>query len=357
MKTIHYKPDTGLKQQLRKAKNEFFAGKSEKGDWRLYSKTIIGYTAWFILYILIIFSGHEMPIKFLFYGLLGTVLPFIGFTTMHDACHGAYSKKEWVNTWFGYSLEFTGAVSTLWKIKHNQIHHSRVNINEEDDDISPGPFLRFSPHQVWKPVNRIQPILVLILFYPLLYIFWIAVTDFTKYFRKKIGNTDVPFTKREHRVFWISKVSYIFVFFVFPSMVFGFWNSLFGFLIMSAVCGTILSHVFQPAHVTTLNEFIEPDKDGNLSVSEVELQLVSTSNFATNNRFLTWYMGGLNFQVTHHLFPRVSHVHYKELQKKIDPILREHGFPCKEHKTFFSAIVSHYRHLINMGKKPELSTT
>ena len=80
-------------------------------------------------------------------------------------------------------------------------------------------------------------------------------------------------------------------------------------------------------------------------------QLKTTANFATNNRVISWLVGGLNFQVEHHLFPRVSHVHYPEISKIIKNACQEFGVPYIEYPKMRMAVASHITHLKSLSRK------
>ena len=72
-------------------------------------------------------------------------------------------------------------------------------------------------------------------------------------------------------------------------------------------------------------------------------QLLSTSDYATNNSFLTWMIGGLNFQVVHHLFPTVNHLHYPALQKILVQVVNQYPSLQYNHSpTFLSALRDHF---------------
>jgi linoleoyl-CoA desaturase len=59
----------------------------------------------------------------------------------------------------------------------------------------------------------------------------------------------------------------------------------------------------------------------------------------------------LNFQVEHHLFPRISHVHYKAISPIVKATAEEYGIDYLENETFFGAVGSHVRLLKKLGIK------
>jgi linoleoyl-CoA desaturase len=81
-----------------------------------------------------------------------------------------------------------------------------------------------------------------------------------------------------------------------------------------------------------------------------EHQVRATVDFAPSNRLLGWYVGGLNFQIEHHLLPDVCHVHYRALAGIVAESCRAYGVPHRSEPTLCAAIAAHYRHLRALGR-------
>ena len=79
-------------------------------------------------------------------------------------------------------------------------------------------------------------------------------------------------------------------------------------------------------------------------------QVQTTVDFARRSRVLSWFLGGLNFQVEHHLFSKICHIHYPALSKVVEETCREFGIVYASHKTFWSALASHARWVTLMGR-------
>jgi linoleoyl-CoA desaturase len=286
-------------------------------------------------------------------GLLGFILASIGFNVMHDACHGSYSGKKWVNEVFGYSLNALGGNAFVWKIKHNIIHHTYTNIDGIDDDIALTGMLRQCNTQKWKPVHRLQHLYLLII-YSITTIAWVFYTDFKKYFSKKIQTTPITnVTTREHLIFWGSKIFNVTVYILLPLLLKGWWFWLIFFISMHIVLGFTLAIVFQLAHVVEHTEFEVATIDPKIIENEWAIyQVKTTANFATQNKIISWFVGGLNFQIEHHLFPRISHVHYPAISKIVKKICSQFDISYNEFPTMTKAIASHFRMMKKFGKKP-----
>jgi linoleoyl-CoA desaturase len=286
--------------------------------------------------------------------LLGYTMACIGFSVMHDANHGSYSTKPWLNDLLGMSMNFMGASSFFWKQKHNIIHHTYTNVDGIDDDIAKSPIIRQCESQRWVPAHKIQH-LYLWPVYAMASIFWLFIMDFTKYFSRKIYTTEAWKLKlKNHIIFWATKILYVVFYMVLPVMVWGFLPWLAGFFLMHAFMGLTLSIVFQLAHVVENTEFetIALDETKHIETAWAEHQLKTTSNFAMDNKVVSWFVGGLNYQVEHHLFPKVSHIHYPALSKIVAQKCKEYNLPYNYYPTMFGALASHFRVMKWLGKNP-----
>jgi linoleoyl-CoA desaturase len=119
--------------------------------------------------------------------------------------------------------------------------------------------------------------------------------------------------------------------------------------------GLILSFVFQLAHTVEGTDHPLPDETGTINNEWAIHQMTTTVNFSRKNRLISWYVGGLNFQVEHHLFPRICHIHYPKIADIVKTTATEYKVPYMENNSFFSAIKSHFATLKRLGKLPDLN--
>jgi linoleoyl-CoA desaturase len=325
------------------------SGQKKTGDNRLYFKSFILISVAAAIYILLV-TVHLYPaISIVLCCLLGITKAGIGFNVMHDANHGSYSDKKWVNTTMGLSANLLGANAWLWKQKHNIIHHTYTNIDGVDDDIAKTPFLRACPAQRRLKVHRYQYIYCMPL-YTLSSLMMIS-TDFIKYFRRKILTTQLSrMEMHEHFIFWASKIIYILLYIVLPSYLVGFIPALIGFALMHVMLGLTLSLVFQLAHVVESTHFAAAHQDGLQIENEWAVhQVQTTADFATNSKIISWFTGGLNFQVEHHLFPRISHVHYPAIHKFVKSDCQKFSIQFNDYPSMAAALLSHLRFLKRLG--------
>jgi linoleoyl-CoA desaturase len=337
-----------LKQRV----HEYFQKHSirQTGDWRLYLKTtvlvvsgVLFYVGWVVL---------DLPVwaSVLSAILLGVNHALIGFNVMHDGAHGSYSRRRWVNDLMGYSLNLVGGNTYFWKLKHNVAHHTFPNVEGQDEDIDVWPFIRSSSHQKRLWFHRYQHVYGLFL-YCITYLQWVFWADTRKYIDRTIGGLEITkFTVRDHMIFWLSKAFYIGVFVVVPMIVLGWQFGLITYLASAAATGILISVVFQLAHVNEQTHFTEPDVDTNKVDGEfIVHQFVTTANFSTRSKVVSWFLGGLNFQVEHHIFPKISHVHYPAIKGIVESTCREFGVPYLEYPTVLQALTSHLRYLRLIG--------
>jgi linoleoyl-CoA desaturase len=342
--------------------NDYFKsnGISKHANAEMVIKTTVMYALYFIPYGLIL-SGAITNNWFVL-GLvviMGLGTAGIGLSIMHDANHGAYSKKAWVNNLIGYSLNLVGANAFNWKVQHNVLHHTYTNVHDADEDISPRGVLRMHPNSDWKPMHQFQHVYAWFL-YGLMTIVWVLVKDFVRLVRYQ---KDGMVKKQKANIVteWLillgTKAAYVFYIFVIPVLLlpFAWWQILLCILLMHYIAGFILAIIFQPAHVIDGTEYPEPDQGGMLENTWAIHQLHTTTNFANRNKILSWYVGGLNYQVEHHLFPNVCHVHYRKISSIVQETAKEYGLPYKSEPTFLGALAGHTRLLKELGKRPSMA--
>lgn len=340
--------------ELKKRINEYFInkGKATTGNFKLFFKAILLVTSLLLVYTHLVFFTPPTVWAILECILLGCIAAAIGFNVMHDGAHGSFSRYKWINSMASNFANFLGASQYMWKMKHNVIHHTYTNIHGVDDDIEARPLLRLCDEQPRYKIHRYQHFYFWAA-YSLLYIYWIFVTDYKKYFSGKIGSTPLrKMTLKEHFSFWYYKAAHAFIFVALPIYMVGFTPWLIGFLSMGLVAGFVLSIVFQLAHTVEHTHFPLPnDATGKMEDEWAIHQVKTTANFATRNKVVSWLVGGLNFQIEHHLFPKISHVHYPAISKIIKKACQDYGIPYIEYPKVRLAVASHVSYLKQLGKK------
>ena len=283
--------------------------------------------------------------------LMGLGMSGIGLSVMHDANHSAYSKNQTVNKVVGFILNFIGGFPANWRIQHNVLHHSFTNIEGYDEDIEKG-VMRFSPNQKRRGIFKFQ-IFYAPFLYGILTTYWLLVKDFeqiVRYNKKDLLEAQGLTLGSAIVQIIFHKTWYVLLTLVAPMYFLdvAWWQVLLGFLLMQFISGMILALIFQPAHVVQETEFFVAE-DGSVENNWAIHQMKTTSNFANGSVIFSWLIGGLNYQIEHHLFPNICHVHYKDIAPIVKETAKEFGVPYYHNKTFYSALVSHFTLLNELG--------
>ncbi len=281
----------------------------------------------------------------------GVAIAGLGMAVMHDGSHGAYAATARGNRFAARVLDFLGASSYVWKVKHVHVHHTYPNIDGVDDDITLEPLARLAPGQPHHSLHRFQQLYMFFL-YGFVIMKWWLIDDFKQLAARKLGVHPMSPPKGEEAVvFWGFKVVHGVWALLVPILVVGWLPAIVFYVISQFVAGTILSLVFQLAHCVEEAEFIiARNPDDHVEVDFAKLQLQSTVDFCPDSKWLNWYVGGLNFQAVHHLFPRISHVHYPALSPIVAQVCAEHGVEYKVSPSAWKLLGSHYRWLRRMGR-------
>ncbi|MCB9223144.1 MAG: acyl-CoA desaturase [Crocinitomicaceae bacterium] len=350
--------DLDFGKELRKRVNAYFKeNKIEKtGDYRIWIKIIIMPMLYLAPFGLIL-SGLFLENLIVFFGLwllMAIGMAGCGLGIMHDANHGAISKNQKVNNFIGYVINLAGGYALNWKIQHNVLHHSYTNIDGYDEDIAPSGVMRFSPHQPAKPFFRFQHIYAWFL-YGLMTLSWTLWKDFlslSRYNKKGLIEAQGRVYINELAKLIIHKLIYFAIFLVMPILMLDieWYLIVLGWFCMHFVTGLILACIFQPAHVVPSSEFPLPNDENKIIGDKTIHQLQTTANFAPKNRLFSWYVGGLNYQIEHHLFPNMCHIHHRKISKIVEETAKEFNVPYHSEPTFIGALYKHAKMLYKFRK-------
>jgi linoleoyl-CoA desaturase len=348
---------TGFSKELRKRIDAYFEenGGNRHANAFMVFKTVFYATLMFLPWGLMAFGVLGTGWMFwAAYLLMGAGMAGIGMNVMHDANHKAYSSKSWVNNVISRSIEFIGGNAEMWRIQHNVLHHSFTNIDGLDDDINPGAVLRFSPLKPRYKIHRYQHFYAWF-FYGLMTLVWAIHKDFLQLFSyKKQG-----LLKRSGGKFGrllilmiLTKVAFYGYTMALPIMYSGagIGQVIGGWLLMHFVAGVLLGIIFQPAHVMEDHDYFPAEKGAMIKADVLTHQINTTSNFGVKSRLLTFFSGGLNHQIEHHLFPQVCHIHYPKIAPIVKQTAEEFGIKYRDHVTFWKALYLHGSMLKHLGR-------
>ena len=326
------------------------------GNWKLYVKTIFMFSPLVAPYAMVLTLSFNLWIKLLLCIVMGIGMAGVGMNVMHDGNHGSFSKHPWINKFMGSSIYILAGNVFNWKVQHNILHHTYTNIHGHDEDLEAGRVLRFSKHSEWFPYHKFQHYYSVFL-YGLLTLNWALFADFQqmkRYTKRKLSYLNSKRPSLQWTGLFLTKIIYFSIWIVLPILFIDapWWTVLIGFVAMHYTAGIILSLIFQLAHVVEDAEMHEAHKSGTMKNTWAIHQLKTTVNFATKNKIMNWFTGGLNHQIEHHIFPHISHIHYTKIGSIVRKTAKEFNLPYNEYKTTRSALFSHFKFLKQMGAQP-----
>lgn len=350
---IRFSPNADFERELKKRVQQYFdqTGLPKRDCPKMYFKTSL-ILIWAILsYSLLVFSNFP-PWGILLSAISLTMsLNAIGFNLMHDGVHRAYSNRPVINKLMGLSMDLIGGSSYFWYWKHNYLHHSYPNITGHDDDIEAGILARFSPHQKRYFFHRYQHIYIWFL-YGFLAIKWHLFDDFYTFYTKRINEHPIDRPEGwDFLIFFGGKLCFFSLAFIIPSFFYPITYVLLFYAFIAFLQGVQMSVILQLAHCNQDAEFPMHSKDSKtMGTTWIVHQLSTTADYARNNSILNWYVGGLNFQVEHHLFPTICHINYPAISIIVAKTCKEYKVAYFAYDSFASGLRSHYEWLRYLGQ-------
>ena len=350
--------DKDFAMALRKNVNDYFKTNkiSTNANAAMVLKTIVLISIYIVPFIILLAIPVSLATALLLVAVMGIGIAGVGMGVMHDACHGSYSKKPWVNKLLSGTIYLLGSNILNWKIQHNVLHHTYTNIAGFDEDIDEKGPIRLSDNTPLKWYHKYQ-FLYAFVFYGMMTLV-LLFNDFMRLltYSKKglLANQNLNIGAEFFKMF-LRKTAYLLVVIGLPIWLtdFTWYQVLIGFVIMHWVASIILSFVFQMAHVVEGAD--QPTPNNEIKTNWYIHQFNTTSDFARNNKLLGWYVGGLNFQIEHHLFPNICHIHYSNIAPIVEKTARDFSIKYNLKATFMDALASHISMLKELGTQPKLS--
>jgi linoleoyl-CoA desaturase len=353
---VRFGTGSSFHEELKRAVARHFAetGRSPRADGRMWLKTAV-MLAWAASsHLLLVFGDLAAWQRVLLAASLGLAMAGIGFSVMHDANHGSYARGRRANHVLGFTLDLIGGSSYMWRHKHNVLHHTYTNVAPLDVDLGGNALLRFAPDQPHRRVMRFQHLYVWALYamYPL---GWWLFDDFHRLVTGRIDGNAIPRPGvGDVAALLLGKAAFLGWAFILPVAVHPTWRVLPFAAVTVATLGVTLALTFQLAHCVAEADF--HDARGRMPVRDwATHQVTTTVDFARGNRLLGWYVGGLNFQVEHHLFPRVCHVHYPALASIVEETCAAFGVRYTAQPSLRAAIAANVRWLRRLGRGEALA--
>ena len=350
-KQLRFAPDNTFYIELKRRVDQHMTlnGRRERDCLQMYLKTAIILAAFVGSYLLLVFVSTSWWQAIPLAVVLAFAIAGIGFNIMHDASHNAYSARGWVNRIAAMSLDMIGGSSFFWHWKHVVFHHNYSNIHGFDTDIDLGVLGRFAPQGRRLPVHAFQQWYFWFL-YGVLVVKWNLYDDFRVAIQGRIGEHRLrPMRGSELATFIVGKVLFFTIAFGIPLLSHSVVTVVLFYLLVAFIAGIVMSVVFQLAHAVEEATFPQPQTPGQMEKSWAIHQLEATVDFARKSPVAYWLLGGLNFQIEHHLFPQMCHTNYPFIAPVVEETCRDFGIEYNVHDTFRQGIVSHFRWLRRMG--------
>ena len=349
---LKFAADAGFQRELRRRVEALIRerGIRERDCPRMYLKTGVVLAAFALTYCLLVFAAQSWWQALTLALLLGLAIAEIGFNIQHDGGHKAYSNRPWVNKLMAMTLDLVGGSSYVWRWKHVVFHHMYVNVAHHDTDIDLGIFGRLSPQQPHHAVYRWQQWYLWPL-YGVMVIKWHFFDDYRDVITGRMGVNRFPRPRGWELVLFLGgKLTFMALAFGIPLLFHPLWTVLLFYVITVGVVGVVLSVVFQLAHAVEEARFPAPQPGtSRMQQPWAVHQVETTVDFARDDRLVSWLVGGLNFQIEHHLFPTLSHVNYPAIAGVVERTCREFQVPYAANPSFRGAVASHFRWLKRMG--------
>ena len=291
---------------------------------------------------------------------LGLSMAAVGFNIQHDANHnalfatGGVRRLTSANRLAGHAINAIGGDADRWIGGHVRRHHSAPNVVGRDDDIDLAPFGRLAPSQTWRPWHRYQHLYL----WPLYSVTAVAILvgDVTATLGE--SRTGDRHQRRPTVGAYVallgSKAAFLAVLVGGPLLVHTGWSVLLGAVAVTAVAGVLLGVVFQLAHAVEEADFRQADAPaaGGWHAWQIQATVDFCHGRGPTARAVTWFLGGLNYQIEHHLFPSVPHTAYPVMAPVVAEVCAANGLRHRVQPTLRGAIRSHHRHLRALAAVP-----
>lgn len=276
-------------------------------------------------------------------GPLGFLMALIGLNVQHDANHGAISKDPMTNRIFGLTQNWIGGSALNWIHQHVVQHHIHTNDVHQDPDLRGNPLIRLNP---LSPISKFQCVQQVYTFL-LMMVFGLSMVLFN-FFDVITGKNMTSFSKMVSDERWFEALTSIVFYlrwFYLPWYASPTLNTALNVAPLFIVGGFYLSFFFIISHnFVGVHMFDNKSKRKSTFLYD---QAASSSN--VGGSILCFINGGLNYQIEHHLFPRVQHSHYPKIAPIVRKFCKERDIPYVHFPTIYGNFISCVKHLYVMG--------
>ncbi|GMH70324.1 hypothetical protein TrVE_jg14213 [Triparma verrucosa] len=322
-----YEFGTEFEKEIKREVFKIIKAGKDFGDWGYFIRAFMYISFMLAVELFWLFSGSTPTLAV----LLGVASAFIGLNVQHDSNHGAASKKPWVNEMLGWGADLIGGSKYSW-IEQHWTHHAYTNHMEKDGDaISAEPLMLFTDYPKGDPRRRWFHSFQVIYFLPLLSFYWLSsvfnpqLIDLQQAGTKETMNWDNRYVKSKVGISLLIHGIYVLWNVVSPFYYHSAGTAIYHIWIFSSVESLMLSGLFSLSHNFEGAER-DPTKDHREKGEKIDWFKAQVETSSTYGGTISgWVTGGLNFQVEHHLFPRMSSSHYPKIAPTVRRICKKHG--------------------------------
>lgn len=348
-----YKFDTEFEREIKKEVFKIVRRGREFGTWGWHIRCAFYVSLFFCLQYLWVTQGPTLVLALVY----GASQALIGLNVQHDANHGAASKNHYINDILGLGADFIGGSKWLWMEQH-WTHHTYTNHAEKDpDSFGAEPMMLFNDYPLDHPARSWMHKFQAIYFLPVLAGYWLSsvfnaqILDLRQRGALSVGiKMENDFVKSRRKYAWTLRALYILCNCVAPFYTSGFTWRVFGLIMLMGVSESLclsvlfsLSHNFENADRDPTEHYRKTGEQVCWFKSQVE---TSCTYGGLISGALT---GGLNFQVEHHLFPRMSSAWYPYIAPKVREICEKHGVKYAYYPWVMTNFISTIKYMHSAG--------
>ncbi len=357
---VTFAKSVGFKKELNRRVENYFQSHQIKprDNLAMYRKSLI-ILVWLVsAWTFTVFAPVPGWMRAIGCVVVGLAIGAVGMSVGHDANHGGYSRHQRLNRLIGLSYDVIGLSSYLWRFRHNFLHHTYTNVVNHDVEIHGDGLVRMSPEMPHLWYHKYQHLFIWLV-YLVIPFYWSFCDLKIALFAPKYHDHLVP-KPAPIEMLTLVGLKLLGIIWLLGIPIYAGYSPLVAFLgyaIAYMTYGLVICVVFMLAHVLEPAEFITPQSNSrhpnaqHIDDEWAIFQVKTTVDFAPNNPILNWYVGGLNYQTVHHLFPHVCHIHYPQLAPILADVCAEFGIRYNVYPTFRGALAANYHWLKVMGQK------
>ncbi|SEM48831.1 linoleoyl-CoA desaturase [Pseudomonas sp. ok272] len=248
----------------------------------------------------------------------------------HDASHNVFFRAPWANRLVGRLVTLPlGVDPDFWRVRHVDFHHVYANVEHYDLDTEENGIFRQTPFQRWRAHMRYQhrywPLIAAL---SLPYVAWIF--DWSD----RLGKTPLAAKhvlpgRRGWAVFLASKVGHVLLVLGVPLIVaplngIDVSTVLLAYAVSQMCASLLVVYLLLGTHWAQAQFYPVPET-AVMPHGWYRHNFSTACDWLTTPRWLRHFTGGLNYHLTHHLFPGWSHRHYPALAAIIERLAAQHG--------------------------------